>query len=128
MSKINEFLTELEQELIYLKPKDAGDVLKFYRDKINIAMDYEADEDKIIASFPSPKKIAEDIYKSKGKDYLNKRKKQIKSSSKIKAILSGLLVLAMVLFVFTITVFAVSSIIQLFKLFGLSEEYLWCSV
>ena len=51
MSKINEFLTELEQELIYLKPKDAGDVLKFYRDKINIAMDYEADEDKIIASF-----------------------------------------------------------------------------
>lgn len=120
MSKINEFLTELEQELIYLKPKDAGDVLKFYRDKINIAMDYEADEDKIIASFQSPKKIAEDIYKSKGTDYLNKRKKQFKKTSKLKAILSGLLVVAIILFLFSITVFAFSSIVQLFKLFGLS--------
>ena len=120
MSKINEFLTELEQELIYLKPKDAGDVLKFYRDKINIAMDYEADEDKIISTFPSPKKIAEDIYKSKGTDYLNKRKKQFKKTSKLKAILSGLLVVAIILFLFSITVFAFSSIVQLFKLFGLS--------
>lgn len=120
MSKINEYLRELEEELIYLKPKDAGDVLKFYRDKINIAMDYEDDENKIIATLPSPKKIAEDIYKSKGTDYLTKRKRQMKSSSKLKAILSGLLVLAVILFIFTITIFVFSSIVQLFKLMGLS--------
>ncbi len=120
MSKINEFLNELEQELIYLKPKDAGDVLKFYRDKINIAMDYEDDEDKIIATLPSPKKIAEDVYKSKGTDYLTKRKKQFKKTSKLKAVLSGVLVAAIIVFLFSITVFAFSSIVQLFKLFGLS--------
>lgn len=120
MSKINEFLTELEQELCYLKPKDASEVLKFYRDKINIASDYEENEEKIIATLPSPKKIAEDIYKSKGKDYLNTRKKQVKRDNKIKGILSLVLVILVVLVFLSISLFVVTNLIQLFKLIGLS--------
>ena len=120
MSKINDFLNELEKELIYLKPKDASEVLKFYRDKINVAMDYEDDENKIISTLPTPKKIAEDIYKSKGKDFLTKRKKQVNTSAKIKAILSIGLVLAIVAFLFTITIFVFSALLQLFKLIRMS--------
>ena len=120
MSKINEFLTELEQELCYLKPKDASEVLKFYRDKINIASDYEENEEKIIATLPSPKKIAEDIYKSKGKDYLNTRKKQVKRDNKIKGILSLVLVILVALVFLSISLFVVTNLIQLFKLIGLS--------
>ena len=40
MGKLEEFLLELETELQYLKPKDASEVLKYYRDRINIALDY----------------------------------------------------------------------------------------
>ena len=64
-----EFLTQLAEELKYLKPKDQNEVIKFYQQKINTAIDYGEKEEKVIASFPSPKAIAEDIYKTKGVAY-----------------------------------------------------------
>lgn len=120
MSKIVEFLTELEEELIYLKPKDAGEVLKFYREKINVMVDYGDDEDKIIASLPKPKKIAEDIYKSKGKTFLESRKKQVNRTSKFKAVFYTLLILIIAISLFSITAFFALNIYQLGRLFVLS--------
>ena len=86
MDKITEFLVQLEEELKYLKPKDLEQVLKFYRDKINIQQDYGESVDKIIASLPSPSYIAKEVYESKGKEYLNDRKKQIRKNQIIKSI------------------------------------------
>lgn len=120
MSKIVEFLTELEEELIYLKPKDAGEVLKFYREKINVMIDYGDDEDKIIASLPKPKKIAEDIYKSKGKTFLESRKKQVNRASRVKAVFYTLLILIIAIGLFSITAFFALNIYQLGRLFILS--------
>ena len=120
MSKIVEFLTELEEELIYLKPKDAGEVLKFYREKINVMVDYGDDEDKIIALLPKPKKIAEDIYKSKGKTFLESRKKQVNRTSKFKAVFYTLLILIIAISLFSITAFFALNIYQLGRLFVLS--------
>lgn len=120
MSKINDFLTELEEELRFLKPKDAVEVLKFYRDKINIQNDYGTEEEKIIAGFPSPKKIAEDIYKSKGKTYLDNRKKQVNRQNKLKAIFYGILIVMLAVGLVSIIGFLVVNIYQLIRLFVLS--------
>lgn len=76
-----EFLSQLIEELKYLKPKDANEVVKFYQQKIAVALDYGEKEEKIIASFPTPKKIAEDIYKTKGIAYIDLRKKEMKRQS-----------------------------------------------
>ncbi len=120
MSKINDFLIELEEELLYLKPKDAGEILKFYQDKINVQVDYGDDEDKIIASLPSPKKIAEDVYKSKGKDYLDSRIKRKNKEAKIKAVFYALLVIIIAVGMVSILSFVGICIYQLFRLLFLS--------
>ena len=51
MGKLEEFLLELETELQYLKPKDASEVLKYYRDRINIALDYGETIEHILSSY-----------------------------------------------------------------------------
>lgn len=117
MDKINEFLINLEEELKYLKPKDSSEILKYYRDKINIAQDYGESEEKIIASFPSPQKIAEDTYKSKGIAYLQVRKKQVRKQEITKGIFSGIIVLLILCAFIVINIYLISSIIQLTKLF-----------
>lgn len=101
MKTINQFLSELEEELIYLNPKDLSEVLKHYRDKINIQIDYGESEEKIVASFLSPKQIAKDIYQSKGTKYLDKRKKAIKRNNIIKTIFY--IILLIIIFIGTIT-------------------------
>ena len=42
-----EFLSQLIEELKYLKPKDANEVVKFYQQKISTALDYGEKEEKI---------------------------------------------------------------------------------
>ncbi|MFR7881786.1 MAG: HAAS signaling domain-containing protein [Christensenellales bacterium] len=74
MGKLEEFLLELETELQYLKPKDASEVLKYYRDRINIALDYGETIEHILQNFPLLKKLLAETYKSKGTDFLNIRK------------------------------------------------------
>lgn len=120
MDKINEFLLELEEELKYLKPKDASEVLKHYREKINIAQDYGDSDEKIIATLPKPSKIAEEIYNSKGIAYLKIRKKQLKRKEILKGIFSGLIVLLILCALAVINIYLISSIIKLGELLVIS--------
>lgn len=66
MGKLEEFLLELETELQYLKPKDASEVLKYYRDRINIALDYGETIEHILAKLPTPQKLRQKRISQKG--------------------------------------------------------------
>ncbi len=116
MGKMEEFLLELEIELQYLKPKDANDVIKYYRDRINIALDYGETIEHILAKLPTPQKIAEETYKSKGTDYLALRKKQLRKKQIINAIFSAILLVMIFLAFLAISFFLITSIIRLFAL------------
>lgn len=116
MKTIGEFLNELEDELKYLNPKDRSDVLKHYRDKINNSLDYGESEQKIIATMLTPEKIAEEIYKSKGITYLEKRKKELKRNKIIKSIFSGILILILFIGFLAASYYFINSIIKFFQL------------
>ena len=109
MGKLEEFLLELETELQYLKPKDASEVLKYYRDRINIALDYGETIEHILAKLPTPQKIAAETYKSKGTDFLNIRKKQLRKKQIVNAIFSSILLFIMVVAFFAISFFLITS-------------------
>ena len=116
MGKLEEFLLELETELQYLKPKDASEVLKYYRDRINIALDYGETIEHILAKLPTPQKIAAETYKSKGTDFLNIRKKQLRKKQIVNAIFSSILLFIIVVAFFAISFFLITSIVRLFNL------------
>lgn len=115
MDKITEFLVNLEEELRYLKPKDLEQVLKFYRDKINIQQDYGETPEKIIASLPSPKYIAKEVYESKGKEFLNNRKKQIRKNQVVKAVFSSIVLLIIIGTMIAIYAYLGFAVVQLIK-------------
>ncbi len=116
MDKIEEFLSQLDDELRFLKPKEASSIIKYYRDRINIATDYGEKPEHVLATLPSPKKIAEDTYNAKGADYLIKRKKQIRKGQIFKAIGAGFLLLIILVGILTIFAFFGKTLINLFKL------------
>lgn len=120
MDKIETFFIELEEELRFLKPKDANEVIKYYRNRISIALDYGENPGHILATIPTPSKIAEEIYNSKGVNYLNIRKKQMRKNQIVKAIFSSILLLMIVVSLITIYTFLVISIVKLSKLMVLS--------
>ena len=74
LSTLKEFLYELSEELRFLPAKQVNEILKHYRDKVNVEVDYGADEEKVISEMKSPKEIAKGIYEMHGIDYLAKRK------------------------------------------------------
>lgn len=116
MKSIGQFLNELEDELKYLNPKDRSEVIKHYRNKINTAMDYGDTEQKIMATLPTPQKIAEEIYHSKGITYLEKKKKEYKRNQIVKSIFSGLLILILLSAFLCISYFFGRFVVNLFKL------------
>lgn len=118
-----EFLGELEEELKYLNAKDASQVLKHYRDKINVALDYGESLQKVMATLPEPKKIAEEIYASKGIEYVNKRKKELKRKQIVSSILSMLILLLVVSAFFVVSYFVIRYMIQLGILIGKSFSF-----
>ncbi len=120
MSKIDDFLFELEDELRFLKKKDANEILKYYRNRINIATDYGEKEEHIIATMPTPKKIADEIYKSKGVNYLEKRTKQIRIKQIFNAIFSTILLIMIALALISILAIMVVASIKLINLMILS--------
>ena len=61
-----EFLEALVEELRYLPAKQVNEVLKHYRDKIDVEIDYGTPEEKVIENMKTPKEIAENIYKMHG--------------------------------------------------------------
>lgn len=81
-------------ELRYLPPKQVNEVLKHYRDKIDVEIDYGVPEEKVIDGMASPKEIAENIYKMHGINYLDRRKKSVKFKNICFSIISGILMLA----------------------------------
>ena len=89
-----EFLEDLVDELRYLPPKQVNEVLKHYRDKIDVEIDYGVPEEKVIDGMASPKEIAENIYKMHGINYLDRRKKSVKFKNICFSIISGILMLA----------------------------------
>ena len=93
MRTVEQFLGELEEELQYLNGKERLEVVKHYRDKINIAMDYGDSAQKVLATLPTPQKIAEEVYASKGINYLEKRKKAKRRNQIFFAILNSIIIL-----------------------------------
>lgn len=118
-----EFLGELEEELKYLNAKDASQVLKHYRDKINVALDYGESLQKVMATLPQPKKIAEEIYASKGIEYVNKRKKELKRKQIFSTIISIVLLLLVVSAFFVLSYFVIKYIVQLGIFIGKSFSF-----
>lgn len=88
MKTQNEYLIALEEELQYLKIKEAKKVIKFYRDKINISLDYGEEEAKVIAKLPHPKIVAQEVYDQKGINFIKHQTKKIKRKKLIDAITS----------------------------------------
>jgi len=84
----NEYLIALEEELKYLKIKETKKVIKFYRDKINVSLDYGEEEAKVIAKLPHPKIVAQGVYDQKGIDFIKYQTKKIKRKKLIDAITS----------------------------------------
>ncbi len=78
MTTKNEFLDALAEELRYLPPKQVNEVLKHYRDKIDVEIDYGVPEEKVIENLKTPEAIAKNIYEMHGVNYLNKRKRRTK--------------------------------------------------
>lgn len=88
MKTQNEYLIALEEELKYLKIKETKKVIKFYRDKINVSLDYGEEEAKVIAKLPHPKIVAQGVYDQKGIDFIKYQTKKIKRKKLIDAITS----------------------------------------
>lgn len=104
-----EFLEALVEELRYLPAKQVNEVLKHYRDKIDVEIDYGTPEEKVIENMKTPKEIAENIYKMHGVNYLEKRKKNVKFKNICISILNSILILAclMIFIVGSIFVFRI---------------------
>ena len=116
MRTVEQFLGELEEERQYLNGKDRLEVVKHYRDKINIAMDYGDSAQKVLATLPTPQKIAEEVYASKGINYLEKRKKAKRRNQIFFAILNSIIILILLGGFITIGYFDIYYVIRLFVL------------
>lgn len=100
-----EYLLLLEEELKLLPQKDRKEVLAYYRDKINTALDYGEKEEKIIERLPSPQQVARDVYASKGTLYFIKREKLKRRKDLVGACLSSLILVFLVFVALSITAF-----------------------
>lgn len=67
-------------------------------------------------NFPLLKKLQAETYKSKGTDFLNIRKKQLRKKQIVNAIFSSILLFIMVVAFFAISFFLITSIVRLFNL------------
>lgn len=118
-----EFLSQLAEELKYLKPKDQNEVIRFYQQKINTAIDYGEKEERVIASLPSPKSIAEDIYRTKGVAYIELRKKAIRRQTVINFI-GSILISVIIVLVFSYIAFLFGSMsVNLIKLLSQTGHF-----
>lgn len=101
MNSSKEFLETLAEELRYLPAKQVNEVLKHYRDKINVETDYGTPIEKVLESMKSPAEIAKGIYEMHGVNYLAKRKRRTKIKDIFSASFSGIIgILCFVLYFF----------------------------
>lgn len=87
---VREFLVTLEEELKYLPKNKRQTILNIYLNKINNEMDCGTAEEKIIQALDDPKIIAKEIYENEGIDYLERRKRKLKSDDLFRMIISSI--------------------------------------
>ncbi len=114
-----EFLITLEEELKYLPKNKRTNILNIYQDKINTEMDLGTPEDQIVQKFLNPKLIAEDIYEKEGINYLERRKRKLKSDDVFKMIVSSIFLILTVSASLVITGLIGYGIYQMIKLLTL---------
>lgn len=118
LSTLKEFLYELSEELRFLPAKQVNEILKHYRDKVNVEVDYGADEEKVISEMKSPKEIAKGIYEMHGIDYLAKRKQISKLKNIFNIIIFSFAILASTLIFVVGSAFIITIIVNMFTLLG----------
>lgn len=116
MSTLKEFLFELSEELRFLPPKQVNEVLRHYRDKVNVEVDYGTPEEKVIATLKTPKEIAEDIYKMHGVNYLEKRKKHVAFKETCLALVYSIVLLLSIVSFIVLSIFIIKILINMFNL------------
>lgn len=124
---VREFLITLEEELKYLPKNKRKTVINIYQSKINNEIDLGTQEEKIIAGFEDPKKIAEGIYESEGINYLERRKRKHHSDDIFKMLVSSFAFLFAVSTLILLTFLFVRSSINYFDLLTLVDknEIIW---
>lgn len=111
MKSQNEYLQELEEELRYLKPKEINEIVKHYRDKISVEIDYGVSEEKVIEQLPNPSDVAKNIYDSRGISYLEIQKRRYRRKQIVNAIISCIiLVVLAVLFTSLLSYLAITTV------------------
>lgn len=111
MKSQNEYLQELEEELRYLKPKEINEIVKHYRDKISVEIDYGVSEEKVIEQLPNPSDVAKNIYDSRGISYLEIQKRRYRRKQIVNAIVSSIiLVVLAVLFTSLLSYLAITTV------------------
>lgn len=111
MKSQNEYLQELEEELRYLKPKEINEIVKHYRDKISVEIDYGVSEEKVIEQLPNPSDVAKNIYDSRGISYLEIQKRRYRRKQIVNAIISSIiLVVLAVLFTSLLSYLAITTV------------------
>lgn len=118
MNSSKEFLEQLAEELRYLPSKQVNEVLKHYRDKINVEIDYGTPIEKVLESMKSPAEIAKGIYEMHGVNYLAKRKKQTKVKDVINAGICAVISCLIFFLFFGIAYFFESVVINQISLIG----------
>ena len=113
---INEFLITLEEELKYLPKKKRLVIVNIYREKINTEIDLGTDEDKIASLFPHPSEIAKDIYEKEGIDYLERRKRKLKSDDIFKMLVCSIGMIFTISAILVLTYYSVFSVVKLITL------------
>lgn len=94
MNSPKEFLEALAEELRFLPAKEVNEILKHYKDRINVEIDYGTPLEKIFENLKTPEEIAKGIYDMHGVDYVKKRKTATKIVDGMVAVFCSLLILA----------------------------------
>lgn len=123
MKTIDQFLGELEEELQYLNAKDRLEVVKHYRDKINISVDYGNSIQKVLATLPTPQKIAEEVYASKGINFIEKRKKAKRRKQIFLSIINSIIILMLLAGFVTVAFYDIYYVVRLCILIGKSFNF-----
>ena len=123
MKTIDQFLGELEEELQYLNAKDRLEVVKHYRDKINISVDYGNSIQKVLATLPTPQKIAEEVYASKGINFIEIRKKAKRRKQIFLSIINSIIILMLLAGFVTLAFYDIYYVVRLCILIGKSFNF-----
>lgn len=127
---VREFLITLEEELKYLPKNKKQTILNIYLNKINNEIDYGTPEEKIIKALDDPKTIAKEIYENEGIDYLERRKRKLKSDDLFRMLISSITCIFTLSAVIFLTYLLGNSCVKYVGLLSLidKKEIIWMSL